>query len=76
MNITVNPQSGELLDAERFFAALRELDARIATVDADIRLLRENLKVSRRHREGLVAELRAAARGDRALPFPEDPPKE
>lgn len=76
MSLTINTNTGELLDAVAFFAALRDLDARIAKVDADIGILRENLKVSRRHREGLVAELRAAARGDRALPFTEDPPKE
>ena len=61
----------ELLDAASFRASLRELDARIAQADREIGVLKENLKVSRKYREGLVAELRAAARGDRALPFEE-----
>jgi uncharacterized small protein (DUF1192 family) len=76
MSPTVNTKTGEILDAADFMTALPELDARIAAEDDEIGRLRENLKLARRHREGLVAELRAAARGDRALPFIEDPPKE
>jgi hypothetical protein len=73
--VTATGSLAELLDASSFRASLRELDARIAQADREIDVLKENLKVSRRHRESLVAELRAAARGDRALPFDDGSPR-
>lgn len=86
---TVDPHTGEildrttatatgaladLLDSSSFLASLRELDDRIAQADREIGVLKENIKVSRNYREALVAELRATARGDRALPFGEPEP--
>lgn len=72
MSQAVNTKTGELLDVTAFMAAMRDLDFHIAMADRTIGELKENLKTARKHREGLVAELRAAARGDRALPF--EPP--
>lgn len=84
MSETVDPSTGEILDrttvtatgslaalidTAEFREQLRDLEVRIQQADDTIDLLKENLKFARRHREGLVAELRAAARGDRALPF-------
>lgn len=66
---TVNTRTGEIRDLATVMEQLRDLDARIARADEEIGALKENLKTARRHREGLVAELRAAARGERALPF-------
>lgn len=65
----VNIETGEIHDLAQFISAMRDLDVRIAMADRTIGELKENLKTARKHREGLVAELRAAARGDRALPF-------
>lgn len=76
MSLTVDPRTGEITDAATFMLALRDLDERIALADNAIGELKENLKIARRHREGLVSELRAAARGDRALPFTDAPKKE
>ena len=76
MSLTVDPRTGEITDAAMFMLALRDLDERIALADNAIGELKENLKIARRHREGLVSELRAAARGDRALPFTDAPKKE
>lgn len=72
--VTATGSLAELLDSSSFRASLRELDDRIAQADREIGVLKENLKVSRKYREGLVAELRATARGDRALPFGEPEP--
>lgn len=88
---TVDPSTGEivehttftatgtlagLLDSTKFREQLRDLDQRIAEADDSIFLMKENLKTARKYREKLVAELRAAARGDRALPFTETPAQE
>lgn len=69
MTETLNIRTGEIKDAAAFFDALRDLDARIVEADRVVGELKENLKIARRHREGLVTELRATARGERALPF-------
>jgi prefoldin subunit 5 len=76
MSLTIDRATGELLDATHFMEALRDLDERIDAADAAIDALKENLKTARRHREGLVTELRAVARGERALPFEPSPAKE
>lgn len=65
----VNLESGEIGDVLGFMERLRDLDARIAKADDEIGMLKENLKTARSHREGLVTELRAVARGERALPL-------
>ena len=67
--VTATGPLAELLDSSSFLASLRELDAGIAQADREIGVLKENLKAARQHREGLVAQLRAVARGDRVLPF-------
>jgi hypothetical protein len=74
MTTAVNTRTGEVTDAAEFIDALRDLDARIVEADRVVGELKENLKIARRHREGLVSELRAVARGERALPlFSDDP---
>jgi hypothetical protein len=72
----VDVETGELHDLATFMEQMRDLDSRIADADTNIDILRENLKTARQYREMLVAELRAAARGDRALPFTDSPSKE
>lgn len=72
--VTATGSLAELLDSSSFRASLRELDDRIAQADREIGVLKENLKAARQHREGLISELRATARGDRALPFGEPEP--
>lgn len=76
MSQAVNVRTGEVIDAAVFIDTLRDLDARIAEADTRIGELKENLKLAREHREGLVAELRSVARGERALPFNDEPPEE
>ena len=65
----VSTETGEITDALSFMEQLREIDASIAKADRAIGSLKEELKFARSHREGLVAELRAVARGERALPL-------
>lgn len=68
---TIDRATGEILDATVVFARLRDLDSQIVRADELIDLMKDRLKTARVHREGLVEALRAAARGDRALPFEE-----
>ena len=70
----VTIQTGEIHDLADFMGALRALDQRIAEADKGIGELKAQLKITRQHREGLISELRATARGDRALPFGEPEP--
>lgn len=67
-----------LLDSSKFREQLRELelDAAIATADFNIGNLKEDLKNARGYREKLVTELRAVARGERALPLEPSPAQE
>ena len=74
MNSAVDPSTGEIVDAAAVFARLRDLDFEIVQADELIDLLKDRLRSARQHRENLVSELRAAARGDRALPFDESKP--
>jgi hypothetical protein len=70
--LTVHLRTGEVRDSAQLLDAMRDLDARLSEADDEIGRLKENLKIARRHREGLVSELRATARGERALPFTDD----
>jgi hypothetical protein len=87
MSETVDPTTGEIfdrttitatgtlanfLDSTKFREELRDLDARIAAADVNIDNLKEDLKSARKFRELLVDELRAIARGERALPLTKD----
>lgn len=72
----VSIHTGEITDTLSFMERLRDLDSSIALADHTIGTLKEDLKTARRHREGLVTELRATARGERALPLEPSPTKE
>lgn len=74
MTQAVDKETGQLFDATGFLGALRDLDLRIAQVDKSIAELKDDLKAAKKHRDGLVAELRATARGDRPLPFGDQVP--
>lgn len=69
MTQAIDKETGQLFDATGFLSTLRDLDLRIAQVDKSIAELKDDMKTAKKHREGLVAELRATARGDRPLPF-------
>ena len=72
--VTATGSLAGLIDSTKFRGQLRDIDARISQADREIGVLKENLKVSRKYRESLVAKLRSAARGDRVLPFDEPAP--
>jgi len=91
MSQTLDPTTGEILDRTTFTATgtlanlldltefrkeLCDLDARIATADFNIGNLKEDLKNARKFRERLITELRAVARGERALPLEPSPAQE
>ena len=74
MSSSVNTATGELQDRgfAEFMESLRDLDQRIAEADDAIGAAKEALKTAKQHREGLVSELRASARGERVLPLADE----